>query len=425
MSNFHYKQRTVKYKNIVTGLLLPVLVVTMMIPACSTEHKPATITVEEVPFDGEAAGMPWLVSLRNGGVAMSWTRTENGIPRLEYARYAEGSWSAPDVIAEQQEGEEWFVNWADFPSLVELEDERLAAHYLVSSGENIFAYDVHITSSDPDGNRMPSVVPHTDGTQTEHGFVSLLPWQNDEVMAIWLDGRNTSGGHYGHGGGPMTLRSAVIGTDGLSHEYELDAAVCDCCQTSAVRLPGGGALVVYRDRTPDEIRDISFVRFRDGTWEEPRVLHHDGWEIFGCPVNGPAIDAIGENVAVAWFTQPGDTARVSVAFSGNGGDTWSAPVQADTGYPLGRVDILMLDDQRALLSWISQESRDAHIMVRIINRDGTAEPPVTVTSDPDLAGRAAGFPRMAAYSYDEVLIAWTSVEGDRRNVRVSKIKVSR
>jgi hypothetical protein len=415
----------VTYRKTVTGLLLPVLVICLMAAACNPAHEPATITVEEVPFDGEAAGMPWLVSLRSGGVAMSWTRTENGTPRLEYARYEDGSWSVPEVIAEQQEGEEWFVNWADFPSLVELEDGRLSAHYLVSSGENIFAYDVHIRQTDEEGGWQQPMVPHTDGTQTEHGFVSLLPVQDDEVMAIWLDGRNTSGGHYGHGGGPMTLRSAVLGTDGLSREFELDSAVCDCCQTSAVRLPGGGALAVYRDRTPDEIRDISFVRFRNGTWEEPRVLHHDGWEIFGCPVNGPAIDAIGENVAVAWFTQPGDAARVKVVFSGDSGDNWSAPVIADTGYPLGRVDILMLDEQRALLSWISQESRDANIMVRIINRDGSAEPPVSVTSDPNLAGRAAGFPRMAKYRDDDVLIAWTSVEGDLRNVQVRKLKVTR
>ncbi|MCA1802037.1 MAG: glycoside hydrolase [Rhodothermaceae bacterium] len=411
-------------RNSVTSLLLPVMVITMMIQACNTENIPETMTVKEVSFDGDAAGMPWLVSLGNGGVAMSWTRTENGIPRLEYSRYEDGSWSAPDVIAEQQEREEWFVNWADFPSVVELDDGRMAANYLVSSGENIFAYDVHITSTGPDGNWMPSVVPHTDGTQTEHGFVSLLPWQNDEVMAVWLDGRNTSGGHYGHGGGPMTLRSAVIGPEGLSHEFELDSAVCDCCQTSAVRLPGDGALVVYRDRTPDEIRDISFVRFRDGTWEEPRVLHHDGWEIFGCPVNGPAIDAIGETVAVAWFTQPGDTARVKVAFSGDGGDNWSSPVQTDTGQPLGRVDILMLDDQRALLSWISQDERDARIMVRVVHRSGELGPPVVISSDDGLSTRASGFPRMAKYGSSGVIIAWTAVDGERRSVKVRMITIT-
>ena len=413
-----------RYHKTVTDLLLPVLILTMMITACNPGHEPVTITVEEVPFDGEAAGMPWLESLHSGGVVMSWTRTENGIPRLEYARYAEGSWSAPDVIAEQQEGEEWFVNWADFPSVIELEDGRLAAHYLVSSGENIFAYDVHIRQTDEEGGWQQPMVPHTDGTQTEHGFVSLIPWQESGVMAVWLDGRNTSGGHYGHGGGPMTLRSAVIGPEGLSHEFELDSAVCDCCQTSAVRLPDGGALAVYRDRTPDEIRDISVVRFRNGTWEEPRVLHHDGWEIFGCPVNGPAIDAIGENVAVAWFTQPDDTARVSVAFSGDGGDNWSSPVQTDTGYPLGRVDILMLDDQKALLSWISQDERDARILVRVVHRSGELGPPVVISSDEGLSTRASGFPRMAKYGNSGVIIAWTAVGGERRSVQVRMITIT-
>ncbi|TVQ12559.1 MAG: exo-alpha-sialidase [Balneolaceae bacterium] len=403
------------------GLLLPVMVIAVMAAACTPDKKPATITVEEVAFDGDEAGMPWLTSLRSGGVAMSWTRTEAGIPRLEYASYQGGNWSAPGVIATQQEGEEWFVNWADFPSIAELGDGGLSTHYLVSSGENIFAYDVHITRSDAEGNWMQSVTPHTDGTQTEHGFVSLLPWQDHSVMAVWLDGRNTSGGHYGHGGGPMTLRSAVIGPDGLTHEFELDPAVCDCCQTSAVRLPGGGALAAYRDRTPDEIRDISVVRFRDGAWEEPRVLHRDGWEIYGCPVNGPALDAIGETVAAAWFTQAGDTARVKVAFSGDGGDSWSPPVIADSGHSLGRVDIVLLDGNRALLSWIDHEKRDARILVRIVHRNGELEPPVAVSSDEGLSSRAAGFPRMAKYGNDRVMIAWTAVDGGRRSVEVRKI----
>jgi hypothetical protein len=378
----------------------------------------------EPGFNVDDTGMPWLSPLRSGGVLTSWIRTVDDIPRLEYSRFEEEIWSKPYLVAEQQPDQEWFVNWADFPSVIELGDGSLASHYLVSSGENIYAYDVHIARSGPEGNWLPSLVPHRDETLTEHGFVSLLPFGTQGVMAVWLDGRNTAGGHFGSGGGPMTLRSAVLGPDGLSREFELDPSVCECCQTTAVLLPDG-ALAAYRNRTEKEIRDISVVRFRNGTWEEPRVLYQDGWEIFGCPVNGPAMSAIDETVAAAWFTAAEDSARVRVAFSGDGGDSWSDPVTADKGFPLGRVDILLIDEQTALLSWIGQEKSDAQIHVRLIDRNGTTGPVVIVSTGPDLAGRASGFPRMAKYGENEVLIAWTSITGNLRQIQVRKLQISR
>jgi hypothetical protein len=405
-----------------------VLPVALFTSACSTDSQPATVTITDVPFEGDGAGMPWLTTLQSGDVAMSWIRTEDGIPRLEYARYGNGGWSAPGVIARQTEGEEWFVNWADFPSIVELTDGRLAAHYLVSSDDHIFAYDVHIRKQDVAGTWQQAIVPHTDGTKTEHGFVSLLPREEGSLMAVWLDGRKMAGGGEAHTGhdhasqesGPMTLRAAVLDGSERTGETELDGMVCDCCLTSAVNLPGGGVLVAYRDRTREEIRDISIVRYRNGNWEQPRVLHHDGWEIGGCPVNGPALDAIGETVAVAWFTHPGETPKVRVAFSGDGGDSWTSPIDANDGFALGRVDIVLLDENRALLSWIDHEERDARIMVRVVHRNGELGAPVVVSTDEGLSARAAGFPRMAKFGTDQVMIAWTAVEGGQRSVQVRK-----
>ena len=88
-------------------------------------------------------------------------------------------------------------------------------------------------------------------------------------------------------------RGLVAGV--AENEEELDARVCDCCQTAAVATQRG-LLVAYRDRGPDEVRDISVVRFESGRWTEPHPLHSDGWKIAGCPVNGPAMDATSDHV---------------------------------------------------------------------------------------------------------------------------------
>ena len=97
------------------------------------------------------------------------------------------------------------------------------------------------------------MIPHTDGINAEHGFVSLLPTPEGKTFAVWLDGRHTKKEEIN----AMTLRSAEIDKDGkLSNEVELDGRVCDCCQTGATWTKKG-PIVVYRDRSEDEIRDIA------------------------------------------------------------------------------------------------------------------------------------------------------------------------
>ena len=58
----------------------------------------------------------------------------------------------------------------------------------------------------------------------------------------------------------------------------VDDRVCDCCQTAAA-LTSDGPVVVYRDRTEDEIRDIHISRLIDGAWTESRAVSDDGWYI--------------------------------------------------------------------------------------------------------------------------------------------------
>ena len=62
----------------------------------------------------------------------------------------------------------------------------------------------------------------------------------------------------------MTLRAAFIDKKGNKiNEWELDGRVCDCCQTTAA-ITNDGPVVVYRDRSDDEVRDMSIVRYVNG-----------------------------------------------------------------------------------------------------------------------------------------------------------------
>src|SRR5688500_14242919 len=138
----------------------------------------------------------------DGRVYLSWIeRLEEKRFALRFARREGAGWSEPLTIAV---GTNWFVNWADFPSLAALPDGTLAAHWLARNGTGTYSYDVNISRS-ADGGRTWSapLVPHRDGTQTEHGFVSLFPAGGARLGAVWLDGREMKNAptHGGGGGG--------------------------------------------------------------------------------------------------------------------------------------------------------------------------------------------------------------------------------
>jgi hypothetical protein len=342
---------------------------------------------------------------------------------LKFSILKANRWSEARMIAQ---GNDWLVNWADFPSLTVMNNGALAAHWLVKSGEENYAYHVNIAFSTDGGNAWSApMAPHTDGTPTEHGFVSLLSWEQDRVLAVWLDGRDhwykrASGDAEEAEHGETSLRSAVIDVKGNRYdETELDARVCDCCQTGAGLTPEG-AIVAYRDRSETEIRDIAIVCFENGQWSQPKSLFHDGWEINGCPVNGPSVATHGTQVAVAWYTAAHDTAKVKIIFSRDGGKTFGQPIRVDDGDPMGRVSAVLLSKHTALVCWMETVASSAEVRVRAVQSDGNMGKSIRVT--PTSAARASGFPRMA-FNGTDVVFAWTEAS-DEPVVRTARINLN-
>jgi hypothetical protein len=400
-------------------LALPLLA----LAGCSADHaaappplpEPERIAMPAAP----GAALPF-ASSRGGPVLVSWVEPAGSGHALRYAAW-DGGWSETATIAE---GADWFVNWADFPSVVELPDGRLAAHWLQRSGPGRYSYDVLLTWSDDGGvSWAPAIRPHRDGTATEHGFVSLFAAGTD-LGIVWLDGRqfqgdSLAGSHDHHAGATseMMVRFTTLDRSGtLGVDTVLDRRACDCCQTAVART-GAGPVVFYRDRSADEIRDIAVTRLVDDRWTEPLPVHQDGWHITGCPVNGPAADASGDRVAVAWYTGADEAPRVNVAFSTDAGASFSAPIRVDEGNPLGRVDLLMLTPDRALVVWLEHADAGAELRGRLIDVHGRAGPSRALAATS--TQRASGFPRMARHGSD-VLLFWTE-PGDPSHIRAARL----
>jgi hypothetical protein len=150
-----------------------------------------------------------------------------------------------------------------------------------------------------------------------------------------------------------------------------------------------------------------------------RTLVADGWEINGCPVNGPSFAARGSRVAVAWFTAPEEQGRVSVVLSDDDGDTWSAPVRVDDGEPIGRVDVVLLAGGDALVSWLEQVDDGAQLKARRVAPHGSAGPALLIAESG--SSRSSGVPRMAT-SGREVVFAWRG-RADPPQVRTAVLEL--
>jgi len=362
---------------------------------------------------GASSSLPHLVS--NSDVTLlSWVETEGDtLTKFYFSKLVDGTWQKPESILQ---GTDWFVNWADYPMIAENKGNYLS-HILKKSTEGAYSYDVKINLRPKESSEWQTEMPlHTDGTPTEHGFVTVLPYKN-AFFVTWLDGRNTEENEAGNRGA-MTLRAAEVATDGkVTEEKELDIRTCDCCQTTAT-ITTNGPVVLYRDRSEEEVRDISIVRRVDGKWTAPKTIHTDGWKIKGCPVNGPKVASLGNNLVAAWFTAAQEKAKVQVVFSQDGGAHFQEPILIAQGNVMGRVDVVWIDEETVVVSWMESEGKTARLQLAKVSTNGTVSQKLTLL---EMAGsRQAGFPQLE--KVDGMLyFAWTEIAEKESRVRTAKL----
>lgn len=367
---------------------------------------------------GPDSEVPNLHAAPDGSVYMSWVEwTDDTTSVLYVSRFYQQVWSAKKEIAR---GTDWFVNWADYPGISAFSDGmHLAAHWMQKSAAGRYDYNVMISISSDGGFTwgVPFIL-HQDTVPAEHGFVSTTR-DGDRLFYAWLDGRKMAGEDHSVGHGEHSGRMLLLGTwldkEGTrSDEQVLDTMTCECCQTNVVKT-NSGLLVTYRDRSDEEIRDISHVIWDGRSWSNPATETPDHWKIGGCPVNGPAAVALGDTVYRVWYGKKDTLDHVSLILSTDGGSEWNTPVVLEEDGPLGRVDVASRGKQ-AWVSWIGLDSSDS-TWIKVatfenmkIRSKGTP----LCRIDPR---RKSGFPQLAAYS-GGVLMAYTAVEGEKTGVKV-------
>ena len=390
---------------IVQSIVFSVIVSIVVSLAPSPESEPE---IEALPLAtrGEA-GEPHLTLSPDGGIVASWIEREDGLARLVWSKLEDQSWSPSKVIAQ---GEDWFVNWADVPSITVGANGRMMAHWLSRLGSDRYAYGVRVSVSQNAGQSWSEPIwLHDDRSQTEHGFVSAVTVSQGYLVS-WLDGNG-----YGTGRNEMSVHSRTVSWEGeVGEEMVIDTRTCDCCPTSLILQVDGSVLSFYRDRSEAEVRDIAVSRWQDGSWSEPKSVHDDGWMINACPVNGPASDALDGMTVVAWFSAAGGSPSVFVAFSKDNGEHFSDPVQVDQGRPTGRVAVRMMADGNAAVTWIEGGGEETGFLMQVVSPgelvSGENHGPETIGRPIRIAdtssARSAGYPRIERDG-DNFVALWT------------------
>jgi hypothetical protein len=377
-----------------------------------------TLSPSPSPLDAGAGSMAPQLTSSAHGVVLSWIAPGSPVAALNYAELAGGTWSAVRTAAR---GTDWFISEVDMPAVLRLSDRTLVAQWLVAVDLAKEAYDIRLARSRDDGHTWSAAVaPHHDGTTSQHGFASLYEWPQalgGGLGLAWLDGRAMNTSAPVATGDMGVFHARFDANDRQAAEARIDARACECCSTSAA-VAAAGPVVAFRDRSATEVRDISLLRFADGAWQAPVTVHADNWQLDSCPVNGPAVAASGQRVAVTWFSQPGDDGHAFIAFSSDGGRTFGAPVRLDDVASLGAVGVVVLDDGSAVASWVEFD-KGATLRVRRVAPSGERSPAQHIAGG---GGRyVSGIPRIARHE-NTLVVAWTEsmgeVPGAEQRVRV-------
>ena len=98
-----------------------------------------------------------------------------------------------------------------------------------------------------------------------------------------------------------------------------------------------------------------------------------------------------------------------VAFSLDEGVTFESPIRIDLSQPIGRVDLIWINDSEVMVSWIENAEETTNILASIISKRGEVTAPKIVSEiEP---GRISGYPQMEKVD-DQLFFAWTEAGKD-------------
>jgi hypothetical protein len=350
-----------------------------------------TLKVDAVanPSGSNSSQVNWSVT-QDGSALMSWVESDT----LKYAIRKGTQWSEPRTIASKRH---FFHHPAELPEVIAMPNGAFMAHWIETPKPDSEAEFVFVSASRDGVKWTAPAQGQRDKSDVEHGLASMVSNGDGTASVFFLQSLKGPDA-------PTSLMRSVIGADGNEIKEEtLDSDVCECCPTATAKT-ARGLIVVYRDHTKDDIRDIGVTRFENGRWTSPKIVYPDKWQVDACPVNAGAVAAKGDKVAVSWYTAADDKPRVELSLSPDSGADFSKATVISTGSAYGYTSIAIDDAGGAYVSWLERNGDAAKVLVRHVSADGAAGPVAQVATG---SRKSLGYPRIVRAG-NETLIGWNT-----------------
>jgi hypothetical protein len=297
-----------------------------------------------------------------------------------------------------------------------------------------------LTSRSRDGGRSfdaPVLVRGTAATGNR-GWHSIAVNAAGHPVVTWLDHRDAAAAmpgaehHHGvpDGDGSAAEQSAaraaasrlyVGSTDGGVPVQGLVHSVCYCCKTALATAPNGDLMLAWRHVYAGGYRDMAFSRSSDGgrTFSTPVRVSQDGWQLAGCPEDGPAlaIDHRGTS-HVVWPTLVRENGRETMglfhAMSADG-RTFSPRVRIPTHDSAFHPQLVVTTGGDLIVAWDEGSSGTRRIGMARAALDGSGG--VRFRSVDTV--HAGDHPALATVP-DGVLIGWAVRSGSASIIRIER-----
>jgi hypothetical protein len=178
---------------------------------------------------------------------------------------------------------------------------------------------LHLARSTDWGITFSKPIPVDSGSESQ-GFYTMRVSPKGVVYVAWLDGRDRGG----EGSGLYIARSTDRGAS-FEKSVRVASSVCQCCRPSFAFGDSDTLYVSWRGVSRGDVRDILVASSSNGgaTWSKPSGIAEDNWRLNACPHSGASLAMIGNRLFVAWHTVREGTAQLYLAWSDDGGKTFS------------------------------------------------------------------------------------------------------
>ena len=414
-----------KNKPAIGILCLALLVFLSACNRSTASNAPAPILsspLVRVSAEGVDAAEPAMGVAPDGSFYLAWVNHEpNNRADVMIGRYEPGKTPAAPVRVNPEAGTA--TAWrGDQPSVAV---GKSGAVYVVwttrveSDGRK--GTDIYLSVSSDMGRSFGTPVKiNDDKVPAAHGMHSLDVADDGRIYVSWLDERNVAApkpsakadGHHMESNRELFIADSTDGGRTFSRNRKIAGDACPCCKTALAVAADGTVYVSWRHVLPGNYRHIAVSSSTDSgmTFSKPVIVSDDKWMLHGCPVSGPSL-SVADNgtLKVLWYAA-GEANAPGLYFAESKGKGQSfSPRQLLAQEGVRGTPVLVAGKNSDIAIWEMAGTGGAETRFRAVGKDG---PTTTVGANVELPA--------AAFSKDELFVAYVSKEKEKRSVWLIK-----